>query len=188
VRQAAVRAIASEYKEQADTLDWLKQRVQNDTHSDVRWAAVWASAPHYKEQPDTLDWLKQQVQNDTHSDVRREAVEAITKYYKDQPGNLAWIEELAKTDEGVKQTVIAAIVDLLQNLEDYANDFLFFVQCILTDSALRPEELQDKSTEEILEFLLEQNPEEAESILREVAQNYPDEAVRNWAQARLLVE
>jgi hypothetical protein len=61
----------------------------------------------------------------------------------------------------------------------------FLLQCFLSDSALRPEELQDKLIEAILEFLLEQNPEEAESILREVAQNYPDEAVRNWVQGRL---
>ncbi|HIK34007.1 MAG TPA: hypothetical protein IGS31_22060 [Oscillatoriales cyanobacterium M4454_W2019_049] len=47
------------------------------------------------------------------------------------------------------------------------------------------EELQDKSPEEILEFLLEQNPEEVKPILREVAQNYPDEAVRRWAEERL---
>jgi hypothetical protein len=33
--------------------------------------------------------------------------------------------------------------------------------------------------------LLEFNPEESEAILREVAENYPDEELRAWAQEQL---
>ncbi|RMG10147.1 MAG: hypothetical protein D6728_11280 [Cyanobacteria bacterium J055] len=90
-----------------------------------------------------------------------------------------------KTDEEVKQIIIAAIVHCLQYLENMKNNFIVFLQCIFTNLTLCLEELQDKSPEEILEFLLEQNPEEVKPILREVAQNYPDEAVRRWAEERL---
>jgi hypothetical protein len=219
VREAAVRAIADNYKEQADTLDWLKQRGQNDVHSDVRQSAVWAIAFNYKEQADTLDWLKQRGQNDTHSDVRREAVRAIALNYKEHADTLDWLKQRVQNDthSDVRRAAVREIADndkeqsdildwlkeslknhpdktvrqvafatLSRIIEDDTNEQFFLLQCILSDSALRPEELQDKSTEEILEFLLEQNPEEAEPILREVAQNYPDEAVRNWAQGRLV--
>jgi HEAT repeat protein len=227
VRRAAVFAIASNYKEQPDTLDWLKQRVQNDTDSDVRWAAVWAIASEYKEQRDTADWLKQQALSSIHENVRWAAVRALVHNYQAQPDTLDWLTQQGQQQTNLfmrlsaiwalssyyknesevllwlKENTLNWLKDIVQTnsdrrmrasafqalsniFDDDPNEQFFLLQCILSDSALRPEELQDKSTEEILEFLLEQNPEEAESILREVEQNYPDEAVRTWAQGRLV--
>jgi|SRR5580704_1222108 hypothetical protein len=46
------------WKEDPDTLPWLKQRASSDEDRDVRWAAMQELAPGWKEDPDTLPILK----------------------------------------------------------------------------------------------------------------------------------
>jgi HEAT repeats len=196
VRQAVVSMIAQQYKERPDTLPWLKEKGQFDPREDVRRAAVSMIAREYTEKPDTLPWLKERVLHEVHPIVLREVVEVIALFYRDQLNTFSWLKELMKTSSDLKQVVMAITVDILECLQ-YSFFFvflkksnysqaIFFLRFFIPDFKFKIEELQDKSPEEILEFLLEQNPEEAEPILREVAQNYPDEAVRNWAQGRLV--
>jgi HEAT repeat protein len=64
VRQAAVQALAQGFKDDPDTLPWLKARAQSDENWAVRRAAVQALAQGFKDDPDTLPILKARAQSD----------------------------------------------------------------------------------------------------------------------------
>ncbi|MBW3587429.1 MAG: NACHT domain-containing protein, partial [Cyanobacteria bacterium 0813] len=59
IRTQAVSAIAYTWKDDPQTLPWLKQLAQFDDNSDVRQAAVKNLARGWKDDPETLPWLKQ---------------------------------------------------------------------------------------------------------------------------------
>ncbi len=59
MRGAAVQALASNYKDDADTKAILKTRATADDHSYVRRAAVQALASNFKDDKDTLPILKE---------------------------------------------------------------------------------------------------------------------------------
>ncbi|MEM9006088.1 MAG: hypothetical protein AAGE59_21495 [Cyanobacteria bacterium P01_F01_bin.86] len=136
--------------------------------------------------------MKEQVLQDVDLYLKAVSAEAIAFHYKDETDSLYWLREnaLSWLKENIKthwdKVVQRAIFRALEIiLEDDQNEQAFLLQCFLDNPILRPEELQDKSIKEILDFILVNNLQEAELILRELIQNYPDEQVREWAQEQL---
>jgi predicted NACHT family NTPase len=99
IRTQAVEALASNYKDDADALAFLKQRATADDDSFVRYAAVEALASNYKDDADALAFLKQRATADDDSFVRYAAVEALASNYKDKADTLGWLKERATADD-----------------------------------------------------------------------------------------
>ncbi|MEG5065487.1 HEAT repeat domain-containing protein, partial [Microcoleus sp. B3-A4] len=70
IRRQAVAAVAATWKDDPETLPWLKQRAQSDDDWAVREAAVQELARGWKDDPETLPWLKQRAQSDDDWAVR----------------------------------------------------------------------------------------------------------------------
>ncbi|MBF2090248.1 MAG: HEAT repeat domain-containing protein, partial [Synechococcales cyanobacterium K32_A2020_035] len=117
VPQAAVQAIAQTYKDDPDTLSWLKDRVQLDDDWQMRSAAVEAIAQNWKDHPDILPWLKDRVQHDDHEDVRSAAVEAIAQDWKDDPDILPWLKDRIHQDDN-RDVNIATVWAIAQGWKD----------------------------------------------------------------------
>ncbi|HSF75312.1 MAG TPA: NACHT domain-containing protein, partial [Microcoleus sp.] len=64
INRPAVAAVAATWKDDPETLPWLKQLAQSDDDGDVRVAAVQELARGWKDDPETLPWLKQLAQSD----------------------------------------------------------------------------------------------------------------------------
>ncbi len=64
MRRAAVQELARGFKDNSETLTWLKQRATTDKNWDVRGAAVQELARGWKDDPDTLAILKQRATTD----------------------------------------------------------------------------------------------------------------------------
>ncbi|TAG37433.1 MAG: HEAT repeat domain-containing protein, partial [Oscillatoriales cyanobacterium] len=62
VRCAAVQEIARGWKDDPETLPWIKQHAQSDDNFMVRYAAVQELARGWKDDPETLPLLKQYEQ------------------------------------------------------------------------------------------------------------------------------
>jgi len=99
IRTQAVSAIAYTWKDDPETLPWLKQLAKFDDDSDVRQAAVKELARGWKNDPETLPWLKQLAQSDDDSDVRDAAVEELAWGWKDDPETLPFLKQLAQSDD-----------------------------------------------------------------------------------------
>ncbi|MBD1888652.1 HEAT repeat domain-containing protein [Coleofasciculus sp. FACHB-SPT9] len=117
IRTQAVSSVATTWKDDPDTLPWLKQRAQADDDSDVREAAVQELARGWKDDPDTLPWLKQRAQADDGLAVRYAAVRELACGWKDDPDTLPWLKQRAQADDDWRVRY-AAVQELARGWKD----------------------------------------------------------------------
>ncbi|MFM9102564.1 MAG: HEAT repeat domain-containing protein, partial [Cyanobium sp.] len=99
VQQQAVSLVADIWKEDPETLPWLKERAQFDENEDVRQSAVQELARGWKEDPETLAILNERAQYDENWAVRQSAVQELARGWKEDPETLPWLKERAQSDE-----------------------------------------------------------------------------------------
>lgn len=125
IRTQAVSAIVTTWKDNPDTLPWLKQRAQNDEDLDVRRAAIIELARGWKNDPDTLPILKQLVQRDGASVVRQVAIQELARGWKDDPGMFEFLCDRAINDpflrqkdweDNPRQTALGVIIEQYSNI------------------------------------------------------------------------
>ncbi|MEG4278536.1 HEAT repeat domain-containing protein [Microcoleus sp. MON1_C1] len=111
IRTQAVAAVAATWKDDPETLPWLKQRAQSDDDSAVRRAAVQKLVRGWKDDSETLPLLKQCAQSDHDSVVRRAAVQEIVRGWKDDSETLPWLKQRAQSDDdsAVRKTAVQEI-------------------------------------------------------------------------------
>ncbi|HEY9299995.1 MAG TPA: HEAT repeat domain-containing protein, partial [Phormidium sp.] len=95
VRYAAVQELAQGWKDDPETLPWLKQLAQSDDNWAVRPAAVQELARGWKDDPETLPILKQLAQSEDNWDVRYAAVQELAQGWKDEPGIFELLGDIA---------------------------------------------------------------------------------------------
>jgi predicted NACHT family NTPase len=117
IRSQAIAAVATTWKDDKDTLPWLKQRATADDSSSVRRAAVQALASNFKDDPTTLPWLKQRATADDSSSVRRAAVQALASNFKDDKDTLPILKQRATADDNWDVRG-AAVQALASNFKD----------------------------------------------------------------------
>jgi predicted NACHT family NTPase len=99
IRTQAVAAIAATWKDDPQTLPWLKQLAQSDDDGDVRSSAVQELARGWKDDPETLPILKQLAQSDDDWLVRFSALQELARGWKDDPETLPILKQLAQSDD-----------------------------------------------------------------------------------------
>jgi predicted NACHT family NTPase len=111
ILQKSIQSIAKNWKEDPETLPWLKERVQLDENWVVRRVAVQAIAQGWKEDPETLPMLKERVQLDENWAVRSAAVQAVAQEWKEDPETLPWLKERVQldVDRFVRSSAVEAI-------------------------------------------------------------------------------
>jgi len=132
IRRQAVAAVAATWKDDPETLPWLKQRAQSDDDSDVRGAAVQELARGWKDDPETLPILKQRAQSDDDSDVRGAAVQELARGWKDDPETLPWLKQRAQSDEN-SAVRGAAVQELARGWKDDPETLPILKQCAQSD-------------------------------------------------------
>jgi hypothetical protein len=103
----AVEAIATTWKEDPDTLLWLKACAQSDNNEDVRFAAVQELVNGWKDDPETLPILKTRALSDDDGDVRGVAVHELARGWKDDPETLPILKTFALSDDYWKVRYVA---------------------------------------------------------------------------------
>ncbi|MEG4502665.1 HEAT repeat domain-containing protein [Microcoleus sp. F6_B4] len=122
ISRKAIAAVAATWKDDPETLPWLKQLAHSDDDGDVRVAAVEELARGWKDDPETLPGLKQLAQSDDDWRVRVAAVEELARGWKDDPELFELLCEVAINDpfdhrgkyrwRNPRQTALAAMIDL----------------------------------------------------------------------------
>ncbi|MBP5974335.1 HEAT repeat domain-containing protein [Brasilonema sp. CT11] len=220
IRTQSVAAIATTWKDDLDTLTWLKERATVDDDSDVRVAAVQALAKNFKEHPHILSWLKQWATQNNDWQVRDKAVQELVHGWKDDPdtlpifkqhateddlgfdrllaiGKLAslwkhhpdtlpWLKEYAIKDDNsfIRRAALREIVWGWKNLPE-TFDFLRYIA--INDQFNRLLILEDNPRQIALEAIIQEYPHHPQTLplLRDRAENDPDEQVREYAQKKL---
>ncbi len=84
-----INAIANNWKNEPNTLIWLKTCIEFDSQSYVPESAVTAIAQGWQEHPETLPILQQRSQSDDNEYVRRTAVEELARGWVRSQGHLS---------------------------------------------------------------------------------------------------
>ncbi|MBE8969613.1 HEAT repeat domain-containing protein [Nostocales cyanobacterium LEGE 12452] len=186
VRQAAVQELARGFKDDADTLPILKQRVINDHNYNMRQAALQELARGFKDDADTLPILKQRIINDDNYNVRQAALQELARGFKDDADTLPILKQCVINDDNynVRQ---AAVQELARGFKDEAGIFDMFYKCAINDPFERKYDYEINPRRIALEIIIKQFPQHPQTLplLRDRAENDPDEQVREFAQKKL---
>ncbi|BBD60744.1 hypothetical protein NIES2109_35430 [Nostoc sp. HK-01] len=187
VRRTAVQQLAQVDKDDPDTKTLLRQLASADKDSDVRQIAVQQLAQVYKEDPDTKTLLRQLASADKNSAVRRTAVEQLAQVYKDDPDTKILLREWASADKNsaVRRT---AVQQLAQVYKYQSELFDIYYNCAKDDPFEGKHESSNPNPRRVaLEIIFKQFRQHPKTLplLRDKAENDPDEAVREYAEKQL---
>ena len=98
IRMHALREFARGWKDDPETLTWLKDRAKSDEDGFVRSIVVEQVAHGWKNDPETLPWLKKHARSDENRLVRTSAVEELAWGFKNDPETLAILKACATSD------------------------------------------------------------------------------------------
>ena len=183
----AVAAIATTWKDDPDTLFWLKSFVQSDENDFVGALAVQELAKGWKDDPDTLPFLKTCAQPDRKPSLQQRALLEIAEGWKDDPDTLSILKTCAQSSEyffGARAEVMKV---LAKGWKDEPGIFEFLCDRTVNDSFDRAHHSNRNPRQYALEAIIEQYPDHPQTLplLRDRAENDLDEKVRIFAVRNL---
>ncbi len=93
-----VNLIATNWKNEPNTLIWLKTCIDFDYRSYVPESALTAIAKGWHDEPETLPWLQQRAQSDDNQYVRSTAVQELARGWHDDPEIFELLRNCAVND------------------------------------------------------------------------------------------
>ncbi|MEH2270232.1 MAG: HEAT repeat domain-containing protein [Nostoc sp.] len=186
VRGEAIEHLAEGWKDNPEILPILKLCAQSDKNWGVRQQAVHQIAKGWKDNFDVLDWLKTCVQNDSDSVAEQVTVEELARDWKNHPKTLPWLKSLVLSDDDwfVRQGLMP---ELAKRWKYEPGMFEFFRDLAIQDNFEREADWQGNPRQTSLEVIIEHYPNHPQTLplLRDRAENDPDEQVREFAQKKL---
>ncbi|MEH2039906.1 HEAT repeat domain-containing protein [Nostoc sp.] len=188
VRRAAIEALASNFKDEPDTCSIFKDRATVDKSGGVRRAAIEALASNFKDELDTCSIFKDRAIADQSGNVRRAAIPALASNFKDDPNTHSFLKERATADnDGEVRRV--AIQALAKHFRNHPELFEIYYNCAVNDSFEGSHDPWSHPNPQriTLEIIIKQFPQHPQTLplLRDKAENDPDEQVRKFAQQKL---
>ncbi|MFN6538657.1 MAG: HEAT repeat domain-containing protein [Nostoc sp. EkiNYC01] len=186
VQGTAVRGLAKNFKDDPDTKTWLKEHATQDEHWFVQGTAVQELAKNFKDDPDTKSILKKCPTQDDNWYVRRAAVQGLADNFKDDPDTKTILKERATKDDN-SDVRRAAVQGLAKYFKYQPELFDIYHNCAVNDSFECEEEDETNPRRIALEIIIKQFPQHEQTLplLRDRAENDPDEQVREFAQKKL---
>ncbi|QHG15097.1 HEAT repeat domain-containing protein [Nostoc sp. ATCC 53789] len=186
VRGAAVRELAKNFNDDPDTKFFLKERATHDDENDVRCVAVRELAKNFNDDPNTKFFLKERATHDDDNYVQRVAVQELAKNFKDDPDTKSFLKELAIHDDDNYVRGVA-VRELARYFKYQPELFDIYHNCTVHDPFERKEEHETNPRRIALEIIIKQFPQHPQTLplLRDRAENDPDEQVREFAQKKL---
>ncbi|MBD1834003.1 NACHT domain-containing protein [Cyanobacteria bacterium FACHB-472] len=97
IRAKAVSAIVTTWKDDPETLQWLKVRVQSDVSAIVREVALKELVKEWKNDSETLPIVKRRAYFDHDEIIRQVAVQEVATGWKDDPDTLPFLKKCTQS-------------------------------------------------------------------------------------------
>ncbi|MBW4639832.1 MAG: NTPase [Gloeocapsa sp. UFS-A4-WI-NPMV-4B04] len=184
-RTQAISLIAAIWKNDPETLNFLKNRAESN-NSMLRYAAVQEVSKGWKDNPDTLPWLKTRALSDDMI-VRISALRALARSWQDNPDTLSILILLAEFDANGKVRT-AVMQELVRGWIHKPGMFEYLCDRAVNDPFEHEQELPKDNPRQIaLEAIIEYYPDHPQTLplVSDRADNDPDEKVRKFAREKL---
>ena len=181
-----ISVIATIWKEDIETLPWLKACTQFTENWLVRRTAIYCLAEGWKDDPDTLPIIKTCVQSDDFWAVRCTVVQILAEGWKDELDTLPFLKSCALSDDN-GYVRGKAMQELARGWKDEPWLFDFLCDGALNDPFERKEDSENNPRQLALEIIIKQYPDNPQNLplLHDRAENDPDEKVREFAREKL---
>ena len=191
----AIEGLAENWKNDPDTFPLLMEMAKSDENGNVGNAAIQKLLKGWKDDPNFLSVLKTLAQSAKHCHVRETAMREWAQGWSSDSGILPLLKTVAQSNDHWHVRA-AALEELARGWKDEAGIFEFICDRAVND----PYPLKDETNplkDEInktpnprktaLEIIIKQYPNHPQALplLRDRAENDPDEKVREFAQNKL---
>lgn len=192
VRSPAIKTLARVWEDNSEVKSHIKSILQSPEHPVVLEAALEGLLRVSKNDPDTIPMLKKLAQTHRDSFFRCSVVKVLARNYKDDKNTLPWLKKIAQTDKHL-EIKFAAIEELAQGIaQDWKNEpgiFELFYNVAINDSFKRESylslgKLRYNPRQTALEIIFKHysNHPQTLPLLKDRAENDPDEQLREWAK------
>jgi len=188
VQMMAVRGLAENWKDDPDTFPLLMKLAESDENGNVGNAAIQELLKGWKDDPNLLSCLKILAQSAKHCLVRETAMREWTQRCSSDPGILPLLKAVAQSNDHWHVRA-AALEELARGWKDEPGIYVFLCDRAVNDSyPLAGEENKTPNPRQTaLEAIVKQYPNHPQTLplLRDRAENDPDEKVKEFAQKKL---
>ncbi|MGB3532569.1 MAG: HEAT repeat domain-containing protein [Microcoleaceae cyanobacterium] len=136
IRTEALKIIANTWKENPETLTWLKTCIMSNDNKNVQCAALEELARGFKHYPDTLTWLKTQPMSHENWKVRYATIQELARGFKHYPETVSILETCVHSDEHWFVRYIA-VEELAQAYQDNPDTLTWLKTRATTDEDWR---------------------------------------------------
>jgi hypothetical protein len=188
VPRAAVKAIVEGWKDNTETLLWLKERAQQDVNGLIRATAIEILVQSWQDDPDILPILKHHARHDDHPYVQRISIEALAQLWEGDSDTLDILKYHAQRD-GNFFTRNITVRTLAKKWNDLPQ--MFDLLCTIAfQNALNPKyKIENVTRTIVLKSIIENYLDRPGvlDLLVDRSNNDPDEQVRKFAEEQLAI-
>ncbi|MEH2063974.1 MAG: HEAT repeat domain-containing protein, partial [Nostoc sp.] len=117
IRTQAVATIAAIWKDNRDTLQWLKDRATDDRDGNVRRAAIQGLASNFPDDPDISLFLQDRANTDNDGNVQITAIQGLASNFPDDPDIRSFLQDRITADNQWNVKLVAIQI-LASNFKD----------------------------------------------------------------------
>ncbi|MEH1813375.1 MAG: HEAT repeat domain-containing protein [Nostoc sp.] len=185
IRIAAIRTLARSFKYDPNTCTILQDCATNDKNEDVRLAAIQALASNFSDDANTGTILQDCATDNKNKDVRLVAIQALASNFPDELNTCTILQDQTTHDDSDVRCV--AIQVLAKHFRYQPELFDTYYNCAFRDPFDRKQTRNTNPRRIALEIIIKQFPQHPQTlpVLRDRAENDPDEQVRKFAQKKL---
>ena len=191
----AIEGLAENWKNDPDTFPLLMEMAKSDENGNVGNAAIQKLLKGWKDDPNFLSVLKTLAQSAKHCHVRETAMREWAQGWSSDSGILPLLKTVAQSNDHWHVRA-AALEELARGWKDEAGIFEFICDRAVNDpyplkdetNPLKDEINKTPNPRQIaLEIIIKQYPNHPQTLalLRDRAENEPDEKVREFAHKKL---
>jgi predicted NACHT family NTPase len=185
IRTQAVATVGSIWKDNPDTLHWLKDLATVEKSGNVRRSAIQALAKNFKDDPDTRPIFQDRATTDKSENVQRAAIVALARNFPNDPDTQTFFLDCTTADNS--DVRCAAIRALARNFPDDANTCTILKAHVCADKfanvrlaaiqALTRNFPNDPDTHTILQdrAIGDYNSDVRRTAIETLASNFPDD-------------
>ena len=111
LRAVAIQRVARFWKDEDDTLCWLKKLAESGSVREIQVVVVQEVVRGWDKDPDTLAWLMEFTTTSSEPEAISMILDVMARYYPENQDSISWMKEfLNREDSEIRETAIKGMI------------------------------------------------------------------------------
>jgi len=180
------QALSLGWKDDPNTLSWIKNQIQHAEHNFMRQTAMWSLAEGWTNEMETLSIVKNCILDDEDIHVKSGAIRALVQIWRNDPETLIWLKNSARKNPNCDVRYLS-LRELANHWKENKEVTELFFERVLEDPFEREDKTQNNPRMTALKVIYKHYPNHPRTlpVMYDRVANDPDEQLREWAQEQL---